>query len=160
MKRTLRPRLEALESKALLSGVESISASAGRAVLRGDRGAALVAASKPHDHALQTNLTTNQSAYAEGQMVVMTLTYTNNSKQSETIVVGPSIDVFSITKRGKTIWRSNHGFVPQYIARLTLQPGQSYSMVADWRATVTGELVVHNTAIPVGSTAHFRVTSP
>ncbi len=157
MNRTHRPRLEALESKALLSTLAGALASAGHHVHHAHPGTTHVGTPVPHAPGLKVTLTTNQSVYTEGQTVVMTLTFTNNSKHPETILVGPSIDAFDITQNGKVIWRSDSRPTPFDLERLTLKPGQSYSASADWKATATGTLVVHDMAMPHGPTAQFQV---
>jgi intracellular proteinase inhibitor BsuPI len=158
MKGTLRPRLEALESKALLSTLAGTFVSAGQHERHLHAVGAIVGTRAPHATTLTMTLGTNQSVYKVGQTVVMTLTITNSSNRPQTIFVGPSIDGFIITQSGKVVWRSDRRPAPQYIARLTLQPGQSHTISADWKATATGMFVVHNTMIPNGPTAHFQVT--
>ena len=63
---------------------------------------------------MTVSLTTNQNTYNPGQVVQITLTLTNASKHNETILNGPSQDVFSITQNNKVeFWRSKSaGFVP------------------------------------------------
>ncbi len=157
MNRTLRPRIESLESKALLSALTGALTAAGYHELRFHERVPHVGKPVPTAPGVTMSLTTNQSVYTEGQKVVMTLTFTNDSARAESILVGPSIDAFDITKNGKVVWRSNEHFTPMYIARLMLQPGKSYSISADWTADATGKFVVHNTAMSNGPTAQFEV---
>jgi hypothetical protein len=159
MNRTVRPRIESLESKALLSTLAGALAAAGHhhEVHFHRHQGAQFGNPVPSAQGVTMSLTTNQSTYTEGQKVVMSLSFTNNSAHAQSILVGPSIDVFDITQNGKVVWRSNERFSPMYIARLVLQPGKSYNISADWTADATGTFEVHNTATSSGPTAQFEV---
>jgi len=132
------PVLEPLEGKALLSSVAAAPV-----------GPVAVASA---NEGVVVQLTTNQLVYHEGQAVQMTLTETNMTNHDVTISVGPSIDGFYVTKKGKEVWASNTGPQPQYILLKTLAPGQSFTLTATWNgqsnigsaSTPTGTLVVHS----------------
>jgi Intracellular proteinase inhibitor len=154
MRHQLRPSIDNLENKTLLSHLA----------------AGLMAHHRVHQaeverpvngSAMAVSLTTNQTSYSTGQIVQMTLTITNTSNHDETILLGPSRDPFVITQGAKVIWRSDEGFVPQYIAKRLLKPGQSATLTAQWTvpAAVTGTFVVHNQIFPSGPTATFNVTT-
>jgi hypothetical protein len=109
---------------------------------------------------LTDSLTTNQASYTPGEVVRMTLIETNNTGKSITIGVGPSVDAFSITFGGKTIWRSRSGFTPDYIVREVLRPGQSLTLTAAWTAkSVLGAYVAHNQMPPAAIHADFSVAA-
>jgi len=113
-----------------------------------------------HQGVLAVSLTTDRSYYNLGQPVNMTLTETNNSSHDVTVDFGPTIDGFSITHNGATVWVSNHGPQPQYILWETLKPGQSFTLKATWNGMPnepTGVFVVHNELFPNGPTATFTV---
>ena len=108
MRHQLRPSIEPLETKSLLShmAVGLIGhelAGVGPAVIG-------VPASS-----LELSLSTNQTSYAQGQVVRMTFTETNDTGHYVSVELGPAIDGFAITRGGHTIWRSNAGVNPEYI---------------------------------------------
>jgi hypothetical protein len=111
----------------------------------------------PGGSALAISLTTNQSTYAVGQNVQMTLTETNDTNHDVTVAVGPSIDGFFITQNGETIWQSNSGMTPMYIEQRVIDPGQSLVLTASWTASATGTFVVYNQMAPQGPFATFNV---
>jgi hypothetical protein len=153
MRHQLRPSVDGLENKILLSHLA----------------AGLMAHHPLPQHEVQpvrgvaamaVSLTTNQPAYNRGQVVIMTLTMTNNSNHNETVMLGPSKDGFLITHNAKVIWRSNAGFVPQYLVKRILKPGQSMTLSAHWTVpAMTGNFVVHNQMFPAGPVATFNVTT-
>jgi uncharacterized protein YpmB len=106
------------------------------------------------------SLTTNQSVYTVGQIVQMSLTATNDTAQDVTIWVGPNTNVFTITQNGRVVWRSNQGPQPLYptVAKV-LKPGQSLTLTAKWKATVTGTFVVSNELAAQGPVATFSVVA-
>jgi Intracellular proteinase inhibitor len=157
MNRTLRPKIESLESKALMSTLTGALTAAGFHELPFHDRSPHVGKPVPNAPGMTMSLTTNQSVYTEGQKVVMTLTITNNSARAQTILVGPSVDAFVITQKGKVVWRSDEHFTPMFIRHLTLQPGKSYSVSADWTASGSGTFAAHNTAMANGPTAQFAV---
>src|SRR5260370_627339 len=109
MKRQLRPSVEALESKALLSHFGVGSATNYHHVAHARK-----LGSAPVGSALTISLTTNKSSYSVGQVVEMSLTATNDTKHNVTVWVGPNTNVFSITQNGQIIWQSNSGPQPLY----------------------------------------------
>src|SRR5262245_50963235 len=86
---------------------------------------------------LAYSLTSNQSVYQPGQPIVMTFQETNVSNQTILVDVGPSIDGFDVTQGGALVWRSNAGFVAQFIELDSLQPGQSFIQTATWDGVPT-----------------------
>ena len=68
--------------------------------------------SSPIASPVKISVTTNQAVYTPGQTVTMTFTETNDSNSSIRVPIGPSIDGFTITSGGKTVWRSNSGIEP------------------------------------------------
>ena len=154
MRFQLRPRIDVLEDKTLLSHLAAsltVPEHALQAEVRRE-----VATSK-----MAVSLTTNQTTYSPGQVVQMKLTMTNTSGQNETVALGPSIDGFFVTQNAKVIWRSNSGVEPQYIVRRLLKPGQSITLTAQWTipASVSGAFAVHNELFPSGPVAPIQVTA-
>ena len=111
---------------------------------------------------LATSIATNNNTYSPGQTVAMTFTVTNNTGTKVSVPIGPSIDGFSVTSSGKTVWISNSGVTPEYIALRTLAPGQSIVLTADWTApsSMTGTFAVHNQLDPSDSATFEIGTSP
>jgi hypothetical protein len=105
MRRRIRPTVECLEGKALLSG-----APAGLAV----------------------TLNATPMASSSGTQVALTLTETNVSHQDVTVDDGPSLDGFSAARDGKTVWVSNPGINAMFIRVVTLKPGESFTIHATW----------------------------
>jgi hypothetical protein len=81
---------------------------------------------------LAYSVTTDKSSYAPGQPVQLTFTETNVGSQNVNIGWGPSIDGFEVSHSGVTIWASNEGVNPDFVALQTLTPGQSYTLHATW----------------------------
>jgi hypothetical protein len=154
MRFQLRPRIDGLEEKTLLSHLAASLMAPEHALQAEVRRE--VATSK-----MAVSLTTNQTTYSPGQVVQMTLTMTNTSSQNETVALGPSIDGFFVTQNAKVIWRSNSGVEPQYIVRRILKPGQSITLTAQWTipASVSGGFTVHNEMFPSGPVAPIQVTA-
>jgi Intracellular proteinase inhibitor len=155
MKRKLQPRMEALESKALLSSV------AGSAAHPHATQPAHLAPSEPGArNAISVTLTTNESVYQPGQVVQMSLTETNRSNHSVKVAVGPTIDTFEIAQNGKVVWRSDSGFLPQYVYLKVLRPGASTTVKAHWTVTagMSGSFTVTALGFPQAA-ATFSVTS-
>jgi Intracellular proteinase inhibitor len=82
--------------------------------------------------AITATLTTDKASYNAGDKVTISLTETNTSNQAVTIQYGPSVDGFSVTQNGATVWRSNAGMQPMFIQSITLQPGQSHTFTSIW----------------------------
>jgi Intracellular proteinase inhibitor len=103
---------------------------------------------------------TNQAVYTPGQTVTMTFTETNDTKSSMRVPIGPSIDGFTVTSGGKTVWRSNSGIEPQYIVLENLAPGASITLTATWTASaVAGTYTVHNQLDPEAASATFEIVA-
>jgi hypothetical protein len=150
MKRQVKPGIEPLEAKSLLSGTTLIGLHAG---------ATAPAVFGTTSTGLTVKLTTNQSTYKPGQLVRMTFTETNNTSHAVFVGIGPSIDGFYITHGAQVVWRSNSGALPQYIIRERLLPGQSITLTATWTASSAGgTYVAHNQLAPnVG--ASFQIVA-
>ena len=152
MHQHLRPSIEAMESRALLSSM---------APGLGGHHAVSVAPAETRITAshMQESLTTNQSTYAPGQVVQMTFTITNDSGRVMMVPDGPTIDGFYVVHGGKTVWRSNP-VGPDYIGLRRLMPGQSITFTADWKASANaGTYVAHNRFAP-SLAASFTVVAP
>jgi Intracellular proteinase inhibitor len=107
MRRSIRPCLEALEGKALLS---SIPASG-----------------------LADSLTAVASRTLSGAQVVLTFTKTNVSSHDITVDHGPTNEGFTITQGGKSIWNQNAGqLLPQFLEVDDLKPHQSITLTETW----------------------------
>jgi hypothetical protein len=106
------------------------------------------------------SVTTNQAVYTPGQTVKMTFTETNDTKSIMRVPIGPSIDGFTVTSGGKTVWRSNSGIEPQYIVLENLAPGASITLTATWTASaVEGTYTVHNQLDPETAAATFQIVA-
>ena len=106
------------------------------------------------------SVTTNQAVYTTGQTVKMTFTETNDTKSSVRVPIGPSIDGFTVTSGGKTVWKSNSGVEPQYIVLENLAPGASITLTATWTASaVAGTYTVHNQLDPEAAAATFQIVA-
>ncbi len=154
MKHQQRPGIESLETKALLSHIAL--------ALTGSHAGKSVPAAilKPLGTHLDVTVTTNLASYTPGELVEMTLTETNKSGHDVFIEVGPSVNGFSITYGGKTIWRSNSRLrpIPQDILRERLLPGESFTLKNHWIARdVVGAYIAHNQAAPVADTGPFSI---
>jgi hypothetical protein len=109
---------------------------------------------------LAVSVTTNQAIYLPGQTVTMTFTETNTSDSTVRVPIGPSIDGFTITQRGATVWNSNSGIEPDFIALQNLAPNASITLTATWIASnLTGTFAVHNQLDPDGAAATFEVVA-
>jgi hypothetical protein len=107
---------------------------------------------------LETSLTTDHASYTQGETVRMTFTETNDTGHNVFVGLGPSVDGFSVTKAGKTVWRSNAGLTPDYIVRMELAPGATITLTAAWSASaVTGTYVAHDQLDPNGASATFEI---
>lgn len=114
------PRLEPLEGRALLSGVKP-------ALVLG-----LPSIAPPVSQALVLSLTTDHRIYQGGQPVVMILTETNSSQQDITVFDGPSINGFSASSNGHTVWTTNAGPQPLFFVSQTFTPGESITSSVTW----------------------------
>ena len=109
MRRIIRPSLEILEGKALLSGASAAASG------------------------LADSLTAVASRTISGSQVVMTFTETNVSNHDITVDHGPSDEGFTVTQGGKTIWSEDAGqLLPQILKVDDLKPHQSATISATW----------------------------
>jgi hypothetical protein len=123
-----------------------------------------VNAPSPDDVA--TSLTTDQSTYALGQPVNMTLTETNNGDQPIVVLAGASS--FQISENGTAIWNSPTASPYMAPTWKTLGPGQSYSQTDTWNglpntgalSNLSGVFTVSNLLDLQDDTATFQFTSP
>ena len=142
MRQQLRPTIEPLETKSLLS--QFSPAGVDRHVGRGVPAMTRTIASR-----LEVGLKTNEVSYTPGQIVRMTFTETNKTEHDVVVAIGPSMETFSISHRGKTIWRSNPGVASNDIYLKNLKPGEAFTLTAAWTAnSVTGKYLVHNQLAP------------
>jgi hypothetical protein len=150
-RRDYRFNLESLEGKTVPSHLATGALGARLAqvalrIERADRGA------------VAFRLTTNQQTYTPGQTVEMTFTETNVSNHAVRVALGPAVDGFVITQSGRTVWRSNSGSEPLYIARRVLHSGQSITLTASWTVgSDTGVFRVRDQLAPSGPFATFNV---
>ena len=105
--------------------------------------------------AIAYSLTTNQSTYQPGQPIEMTFQETNESSQTISVEDGPSIDGFTVTQDGTTVWRPMRAPNPMFILVETLPPGQSLTLTATWdgiptggTSPVSGQFVIFNQLNP------------
>jgi hypothetical protein len=117
-------------------------------------------------------LKTDRSGYQVGDPVLLKLTETNTSNHDVRIVDGPSIDGFSVTQNGATIWRSNARIQPLFLVAIDLKPGQSHTLSARWDGHTedawgnksallpTGTFAVHNQLQPIGSNPDTILIQP
>jgi hypothetical protein len=153
LRHQLRPSIESLETKSLLShmALGLIGHELARAV------PAVIGAAAG---AVEVSLTTDQTSYTPGQTVTMTFTETNDTGRNVLVELGPSIDGFSVTRAGQTIWRSNAGLTPDSIVLRELAPGAAITLTAAWSASsVTGTYVAHNQLDPGGPSATFEIVT-
>jgi hypothetical protein len=147
MSHRLRPTVEAMESRTVLSAI-------------GGTPAAPVVGVSVH-------LATDRAVYRAHQPVRIVLTETNTSTHDVEVPVGPSIPGFSVTRGGTTVWRASAGIQAQYIAMEVLHPGQSVKLSATWngrsnvgRPRMPAGLFVAHTQIPGVGSVVFRVRRP
>ena len=151
MRQQLRPGIEHLETKSLLSHMAL--GLIGHQLARG--GPAVIGGAAA---SLEVSLTTDHPSYTQGQTVRMTFTETNNTGHNVFVAIGPSIDGFTVTKAGNTVWRSNAGLTPQFVVRRESAPGAAITLTAAWSASpVTGTYVVHDQLDPNGASATFQI---
>jgi hypothetical protein len=152
MKRKTQPRLETLESRALLSG------GSGTVLHHAHRHAHFAQIGARASSNLRVTLTTNQAVYQPGQVVRMTLTETNMSDHPMRVDDGPSLHAFYITHNGKVVWRSITPMTPDFLRLRVLMPGQSVTYSAQWtvQPRMAGMFEVHVQRFP-NVTAMFRV---
>ena len=112
MKRSLRPAVESLEGKALLTA----------SPLMGSAG-------------LVYSLSAVEFQSGGHEEVQLSMTIRNTGTQSKSFVVAPSLDGFVAKQNGKIVWESNAGPTAMYISRVTLAPGQSRVISAVWDET-------------------------
>jgi hypothetical protein len=153
MRQQLRPSIESLETKSLLSHMAL-------GLIGHELASRVPAVIGAAGGSLEVSLTTNQTSYTPGQTVSMTFTETNDTGHNVMVELGPSIDGFSVTKAGKTIWRSNAGLTPDYIVLRELAPGAAITLTAAWSASsVTGTYVAHDQLDPDGASATFEIVA-
>jgi hypothetical protein len=140
----VRPVVEGLEAKALMSGLTNPAVDSARV-------------SEPGPVAL--TISTDRTVYQAGQPVTMILTETNTSRQTVRIYDGPSFDGFFLTRNGVTVWRSNPGPQILLLRWIDLAPGQSYTLRATWDGHPNTELGMRLPGTPAGIfEVHSQVT--
>ncbi len=109
MRRTTRPVLEALDRRMLPSTAATTPAG-------------LVASLKAEVH-----------KGARGVEVAATLTLRNTTRHAITVEAGPSLEGFSATQAGRTVWRSGEGMMTPDLVRVeVLPPHHSLTIKATW----------------------------
>ncbi len=153
MRHQLRPGIESLETKSLLSHMAL-------GLISHELASRLPAAIGAAAGSLEVSLTTDQTSYTPGQTVRMTFKETNDTGHNVTVELGPSNDGFFVTRNGTTIWRSNAGLTPDDIVLRELAPGAAITLTATWSASpVTGTYVVHDQLDPDGASATFQIVT-
>jgi hypothetical protein len=135
--RALRPGLEPLEGKSLLSVT-------GGAVL-----ATPVVQSPPpaSPTSVAVSLTTNRRVYQPGQPVTIMLTATNTTNHPVAFNVGPSINGFSVTQNNVTVWRSNSGIQPMFVQLRTIPAHGSITLTSTWNGQSNQAPLMHRTGL-------------
>ncbi len=117
--------------------------------------------------AIAYSLTTNQATYQSGQPIEMTFQETNESSRTISVDEGPSIDGFTVTQDGTTVWRSNAGANPMFVLLKTLPPGQSLTLTTTWDGIPTGgsspasgQFVITNQLNPEAARATVTISGP
>lgn len=82
-------------------------------------------------------ISTDRANYSPGQPVLLTLTETNVSDHDVNVIVGPTNDGFDVYNTSTSVWKSNVGIQPQFLAAETLKPGESITHTAVWDADTT-----------------------
>jgi hypothetical protein len=141
-RRDLRPRLEMLEGKALLSTAVGL---AHNAVIQ------RATPSAPGSSVVAT-LTTDRRVYHPGQPVVMTLKESNPTNHSVSIGLGPSMDGFYVSQRGSRVWSSNAGIQPLFVMLEVIPPHGSITLAATWNGQA-------NESPLQGATSVFQIHS-
>lgn len=98
-------RVEALETRSLQSGAAS---------------------------GLADSITVNPRVASSGTVVTLTFTEKNVSHHQISVDYGPQTDGFVVKRDNIVIWESNVGIQPAFVARETLNPGQSFTTEATW----------------------------
>jgi Intracellular proteinase inhibitor len=149
-RRQPRPGIERLETRTLQS--QAAPGLIGHPA--GPGATAVVGTISSH---LPVSIKTNHVVYKPGEMVRMIFIEKNNTGHNVRVAIGPSIDGFSVTHAGNTVWRSNSGFVAQFIEVKRLAPGASITLTATWTASsVPGKYVGHN-QMAAGDSAAFKI---
>jgi hypothetical protein len=150
-RKQLRPNIESLETKSLLS--QMALGSFGHTTA-----GAAPAAIAPAAGSVEYSLTTGQTSDMPGQTVRMTFTKTNDADNYVVVGLEPRFGGSYVTSGGQTIWSSNAGPTPDYVERVNPAPGASITLAAAWTASsVTGTYVAHNKLDPDGATATFEI---
>ena len=112
MNRHLRPALESLEGKKLMT-VSPLTAPAG----------------------LAYSLSAVEFQSVGHNEVELTLTIKNTSKTSQSVNLAASLDPFVAKQNGKVVWESNAGVSDMAIQRVSLAPGASTQITEIWNET-------------------------
>ena len=118
---------------------------------------------------LSISLTTDQPIYQPGQPIQFTFNETNVSNHPVIASYGPSVDGFLVSQNGSSVWQSNAGVNPLWVAMETLQPGHSFTLKSTWDGVPNlesspiiggGTFTVTNQLDPGGASATFQVEPP
>jgi hypothetical protein len=176
----MRPNIDALEDKALLSNLAIgfigpnplLRAEVHRAnsiglvvnsagVHHSSLQAATPAAVSPSAAWMSMSMSTDKTTYRVGETVTMSLTIKNVSPVSHTIQLGGGHSAFYITQNGispvngSVYWRQVQ---PPAIVYKTLAPGQSVTLSAQCAMTKPGTFVVWNEMCEDGPWVTFTVS--
>jgi hypothetical protein len=110
MSRKLRPCLEMLQEKVLLSGASATATG------------------------LVSSVTAVVTRTLSGAQVAETFTETNVSDHDINVDLGATDSGFTVSQDGKTVWNPYEGVLPFSIAVETLKPGQSQTVHNTWDA--------------------------
>jgi len=159
MSRSIRPTVDTLEERAMLSTVAAIHASLvhSRATAHVAHTPArhpfhltsptvtipkepLIPIVKPPTQVapattsnLSMTLKTDKSSYKAGEPVLITLKITNTASHAVQIADGPSLYDYSVTQNGTKVWDSRVGVAfPMFVVLETLKPGDSLIKTYQW----------------------------
>ncbi len=151
MRRRQHLSVEALEGRALLSQL---------ALPQGQ--------SQPNAETVAVRLYTARAQYVMGSNVPLTFKEQNRSAHPITVVAGPSVEGFIITRNGVPVWQSNVGATADSLVPTTLKHGQAITAKSTWDGTSNlnadpygyGVYQVRNQLAPNSVIATFGIAPP
>jgi hypothetical protein len=157
MRRSLRPQVDRLEGRALLAAASHPP----HLVPPIHTQAHHTPATPSLATEISAKLQTDRASYKPGEPVTIALTVKNTSNHVVNFMYGPSLDGFSVTKKGAAVWTSNAGVEPDFIMLDPLQPGQSRTFRAVWNTPASlapGTFQVHANFGVTAAPVKIRVT--